>query len=94
MLATRDQWRKAILDLMQRDDQDALAFPTFRYPPVHNGSFCGDRPGATAPVGSNNYLASLTGFPAMSVPMGLVDPGLPVGLQLLARPHDEARLAR
>ena len=48
--------------------------------------------GAAAPVGSNNYHASLTGFPALNVPMGFVEPGLPVGLQLLGRPAGEARL--
>jgi aspartyl-tRNA(Asn)/glutamyl-tRNA(Gln) amidotransferase subunit A len=37
--------------------------------------------------------ASLAGIPGLSVPCGLVD-GLPVGLQLLGRPYDEATLLR
>ncbi|HUG52829.1 MAG TPA: amidase, partial [Vicinamibacteria bacterium] len=37
--------------------------------------------------------ANLAGIPGLSLPCGLVD-GLPVGLQLLGRPFDEATLLR
>ena len=94
MLATRERYRQSFLELMRQHNLDALAFPTFRYPPVLNGSLQGERPDADAPVGSNNYFASLTGFPAISVPMGFVPPGLPIGLQLLGRPRSEARLIK
>jgi aspartyl-tRNA(Asn)/glutamyl-tRNA(Gln) amidotransferase subunit A len=38
--------------------------------------------------------ASLAGVPALSVPCGFTGGGLPVGLQLIARPFDEATLLR
>jgi aspartyl-tRNA(Asn)/glutamyl-tRNA(Gln) amidotransferase subunit A len=38
--------------------------------------------------------ASLAGVPAMSVPCGLTKAGLPVGLQIIARPLDEASMLR
>jgi Asp-tRNA(Asn)/Glu-tRNA(Gln) amidotransferase A subunit family amidase len=38
--------------------------------------------------------ANLTGLPALSVPVGADGAGLPVGLQLLGRPWDEALLLR
>jgi aspartyl-tRNA(Asn)/glutamyl-tRNA(Gln) amidotransferase subunit A len=38
--------------------------------------------------------ASLAGVPAMSVPCGLTKAGLPVGLQVIARPLDEASMLR
>jgi Asp-tRNA(Asn)/Glu-tRNA(Gln) amidotransferase A subunit family amidase len=92
MNGIRDRHRHSFTGLLEQHNLDALAFPTFRFPPVRNGAM-EDRPDSSrAPIGSNNYYASLTGFPALSVPMGYAEPGLPVGLQLLGRPGSEARL--
>ncbi|WP_133769390.1 amidase [Enterovirga rhinocerotis] len=38
------------------------------------------------------FCLSLTGCPCLSVPIGLTKSGLPVGLQLVARPHADADL--
>ena len=38
------------------------------------------------------YLASLTGFPEISVPAGLTRDGMPVGLSFLALPYSEPAL--
>ena len=86
----RDQYRYAFMELMSQSSLDALIFPTFRFPPVLNGRIKGQQVGSEAPVGSNNHFASLTGFPALNVPMGFVESGLPVGLQLLGRTYSEA----
>ena len=40
------------------------------------------------------HIANVTGQPAMSVPGGFSDGGLPVGVQFIARPGDEATLFR
>jgi aspartyl-tRNA(Asn)/glutamyl-tRNA(Gln) amidotransferase subunit A len=37
---------------------------------------------------------NLNGFPSLSVPCGLTATGLPVGVQLIGRPFDEATLYR
>lgn len=92
MHETTQRYRSAFMDLMSQGMLDALIFPTFRFPPVLNGSRDAALAGNDAPVGSNNNFASLTGLPALNVPMGFVEPGLPVGLQLMGRPYSEARL--
>lgn len=38
------------------------------------------------------FLATVTGLPAISVPVGLGPRGLPVGIQLIGKPRDEAGL--
>jgi aspartyl-tRNA(Asn)/glutamyl-tRNA(Gln) amidotransferase subunit A len=37
---------------------------------------------------------NLTGFPSLSIPCGFSDSGLPIGLQLIGSPFDEANLYR
>ncbi len=36
--------------------------------------------------------SNATGLPAMSIPCGFTGAGLPIGLQLIGRPFEEARL--
>ena len=40
------------------------------------------------------FLATVTSLPAISVPVGLGPRGLPVGIQLIGKPRDEANLLR
>ena len=42
----------------------------------------------------NAFPANFTGLPALSVPCGLAGNGLPLGLQLIARPFEESLLLR
>jgi Asp-tRNA(Asn)/Glu-tRNA(Gln) amidotransferase A subunit family amidase len=42
--------------------------------------------------GSNRTLASVMAFPAISVPAGFTPDGMPVGLEFMARPFDDAKL--
>ena len=43
-------------------------------------------------VGSPTIIGNLTGLPAISVPIGLSERGLPFGLQIFGRPFEEARV--
>jgi Asp-tRNA(Asn)/Glu-tRNA(Gln) amidotransferase A subunit family amidase len=52
-----------------------------------------DGPGSVMNV-SLTWAFNISGHPAISVPAGFTDDGTPVGLQLVARHNDEARLIR
>jgi len=62
---------------------DALVYPTLRIKPAFVGE---------GQFGSVCQIAAHSGFPAITVPAGFTDDGLPVGLELLARPFEESRL--
>jgi aspartyl-tRNA(Asn)/glutamyl-tRNA(Gln) amidotransferase subunit A len=69
-------------------DVDLLAWPTSATPvPTIDAAIGGDA-GALRQAGFGN----LTGLPGISVPVGVDDAGLPVGLQLFAPWRDEGRL--
>ena len=77
---------RAVLDT---NELDALVYPTWSNPPRLIGDL-------QTPAGDNSQdLSPHTGFPAITVPMGLVGegyPGLPVGITFLAAAWSEPRL--
>ena len=46
------------------------------------------------PASEQTYVFNLTGHPAISVPCGFTEDGLPVGLQTVAARHQDAALLR
>ena len=52
-----------------------------------------ERFGASVATGNNTAIFDATHHPALSVPCGRID-GLPVGMMLVGRHHDEATLYR
>ena len=73
----------AVLDLLTREDLDALAYPTMRQETALIGA---------APLGATCFLSAHTGLPALTIPAGFTVSGLPVGLELLGRSLDDDRL--
>ena len=73
----------AVVDLLTRHDLDALAYPTMRQETALIGA---------APTGATCFLSAHTGLPALTIPAGFTERGLPVGLELLGRSLDDARL--
>jgi aspartyl-tRNA(Asn)/glutamyl-tRNA(Gln) amidotransferase subunit A len=75
---------------------DVIASPTDRNLPVRIGSPPQAATAASTIGGPNTFFASMTGLPALAIPCGFstTPPRLPVSLQLLARPFDEALLIR
>ncbi|HEY9736578.1 MAG TPA: amidase family protein, partial [Trichocoleus sp.] len=65
---------------------DALIYPSVASPPNVLG-----QPLAS---GSGNRLSPFSGFPAVTVPAGFTEDGLPVGLEFLGRAYDEPTLLK
>ncbi len=82
----RRQFLDAVLAAMDEARVDAIIYPTWSNPARRIGD-------DDSPHGNNSpVIAPHTGQPAITVPMGFTQGGLPLGLQLLARPFDEHKL--
>ena len=94
-------YRKAqqVRTLIRRDFEqafrsvDAVALPTSPTPAFHLGERVAD-PLSMYLADVFTVSASLAGLPALSVPAGLTTGRLPVGLQIIGRPWDEAGILR
>ena len=80
------------------DDYDLLLTPTLAQAPVPIGALEDDDPwvqfanaGRFTPF---TQVANITGLPAVSLPLHWNGDGLPIGVQLIGRPADEATLFR
>ena len=82
-LAKRTVIQLTIRKLMDDQKLDALAYPTMKRKPARIGEPQG---------GSNCQLSASTGFPAISMPAGFTEDGIPVGVELLGRAFDDAKL--
>ena len=96
VLHAREDLRRTILSVLADQNLDALVYATFDHqttviaPDVLTNA---DTEDAYA-RGNNRYLSPVVGFPALTVPAGLTDDGLPIGLEFLAGPFAEAALLR
>ncbi len=76
-------------------DADVLLLPTIPHPALPVGAMSGLRTLALAGrVTPFTAPWNVTGQPALSVPAGRTDDGLPVAVQLVGRPHSEGLLLR
>lgn len=99
-LETEATYRAAFTKAMDAGRIDAVIFPTWAQLPVVNGDrntqVMTDEPnpkgGVTGLSSSLTFVGSTLQWPALSVPSGYLGQGLPVGLQMLGRAWDEARL--
>ncbi len=82
-MAKRDALRARMLAFFKEERLDAVAYPTLRRRPASIGE---------AQLGSNCQLSPATGFPAIGMPAGFTDDGVPVGFELLGPPWTEQRL--
>jgi amidase len=79
---------------------DVLLCSTMGQPPIPKGALRGDPLDLRGYADrlfafmTNTQLANLTGQPAMSVPLAWSAGGLPIGIQFMGRPGDDAGLLR
>jgi len=83
-----EEFRSKVLALMDTLRLDALVYPTWSNAPRLIGDL------NTAGGDNNQLFAPGTGFPAVSVPMGVTRGTLPAGLQFFGRPWSEPTLLR
>lgn len=81
----RLSYRDAVVAAMDSARVDVLVYPSWTHPPALL-----DRAREDYRGDNSQLVAPATGLPAASVPMGHTYEGLPAGLQILARPFDEA----
>lgn len=81
-------FREAVLAAMERVGIDAIVYPTWSNPPRLVGDL-------ESPPGDNSQLLSpQTGFPAITVPTGYTEAGLPAGITFVGRLFSEPDLIR
>jgi Asp-tRNA(Asn)/Glu-tRNA(Gln) amidotransferase A subunit family amidase len=81
----REALQKQVLDLMAARKLDAILYPHQKRLVVPIGE---------SQVERNGFLASITGFPAIDVPAGFSEGGVPIGVELLGKPFSEATLIK
>jgi Asp-tRNA(Asn)/Glu-tRNA(Gln) amidotransferase A subunit family amidase len=82
-LAKQATLRSRLVALFDSLRLDAIVYPTMQRRPVLVGEA---QPGTTCALSANS------GLPALSLPAGFTNDGLPVGFELMGRPFDDARL--
>jgi len=82
-MAKRTALQQIVLKLMEDQKLDALAYPTMKRRPARIGD---------PQAGGTCQLSASSGFPAISMPAGFTADGLPVGVELLGRAFDDAKL--
>jgi len=87
-LVEQERFQRTLLNVFAEHDLDAIVCPNVQtLPPTAEALRAGEW---SPPI--NPLIASQTRCPAMSVPAGLTDDGLPVGVELIGNPYDEATL--
>lgn len=84
---TRDAFTRTILNVMAQHTLDALAYPVTRVPAPSNEERS-EWTVLTFPT--NTLIASQALLPSITVPAGFTDNKVPVGIEFVTRPYDEA----
>lgn len=92
-LTARERFQRTILNVMGMHRLDALLYPDVQVlPPLRSDLYAGRWTTLTFPT--NTLIASQAGLPAISVPAGFTEDGIPVGIELVGKLYDEPTLLR
>jgi hypothetical protein len=75
--------RNLVVAFLDSNRLDALVYPTVR----RKAAFIGE-----PQRGANCQLSAVTGLPALTAPAGFTPDGMPIGVELLGRPLEDAKL--
>jgi len=89
--AAREAFTREVVNVMAANRLDALVYPSTQVPAP---SLEGRKDWTVLTFPTNTLIASQTWTPAMSVPAGFTADGLPVGLEIVAKPYDEPTVFR
>lgn len=89
----QEAWRHKLLAMMADSDVDFLIYPTVQVAAPTRADLEAKR-WTALDFPTNTVIASQTSLPAMSMPVGFTDTGLPVGMEVLGRPLAERDLLR
>jgi Asp-tRNA(Asn)/Glu-tRNA(Gln) amidotransferase A subunit family amidase len=82
-LRMRVTLRERVEQVMSREDIDVLVYPTARQSPSRIGD---------PQNNSNCRMSGHSGLPALSLPVGFTEAGLPIGMEVLGGMFEDARL--
>jgi len=85
IVARNARLRDELVALMDRERVVALVYPTLRRTAARIGE---------PQAGGNCAASAATGLPAITVPAGFADDGMPAGVELLGRPFADRDLLR
>jgi amidase len=87
----QEHFRRHILNIFAAHELDFLVYPTVQVIPPTRDELANDKYQClTFPT--NTVIGSQAGLPALTIPVGFTDGGLPVGLELLGTALAEAQL--
>src|SRR5216684_1410672 len=81
----KEALQKQVFAILEENKLDAIVYPHQKRLVVPIGE---------SQVERNGFLASITGFPAITVPAGFSSGGVPIGVELLGRPYAETTLLK
>lgn len=92
-LAARSSFQRVILNAMAQKSVDFLVYPDTQLPAPLKSDVHAPR-WTTLTFPTNTLIAAQADLPAVSVPAGFTDDGVPVGLEFVGRPFSEPQLLR